>query len=99
MATVEVACNSGPKIGPPNQMTRVNDAQNGRLAGTTLGSLTDLLGYNAFGEVTSYQVSANSNTLFQQADTLWEYLLAVVQGLFWPAFMVYEVFKALGRSG
>ena len=34
-----------------------------------------------------------------QADTLWEYLLAVVQGLFWPAFMVYEVFKALRRSG
>ena len=28
-----------------------------------------------------------------------EYLLAVVQGLFWPAFMVYEVFKALGRRG
>jgi hypothetical protein len=36
---------------------------------------------------------------WQQADTFWEYLLAVVQGLFWPAFMVYEVFKALGRSG
>ena len=36
---------------------------------------------------------------WQQADTLWEYLLAVVQGLFWPAFMVYEVFKALRRSG
>jgi hypothetical protein len=36
---------------------------------------------------------------WQQADTFWEYLLAVFQGLFWPAFMVYEVFKALGRSG
>jgi hypothetical protein len=36
---------------------------------------------------------------WQQADTFWEYLLAVVQGLFWPAFMVYEVFKALRRSG
>lgn len=36
---------------------------------------------------------------WQQADRFWEYLLAVVQGLFWPAFMVYEVFKALGRSG
>jgi hypothetical protein len=22
-----------------------------------------------------------------------------LQGLFWPAFMVYEVFKALGRRG
>jgi hypothetical protein len=36
---------------------------------------------------------------WQQADRFWEYLLAVVQGLFWPAFMVYEVFKALGRGG
>ena len=27
---------------------------------------------------------------WQQADRFWEYLLAVVQGLFWPAFMVYE---------
>ena len=32
---------------------------------------------------------------FQQADAFWEYLLAVVQGLFWPAFMVYDVFRAL----
>jgi hypothetical protein len=36
---------------------------------------------------------------WQQADTFWEYLLAVIQGLFWPAFMVYEVFTALGRGG
>ena len=32
---------------------------------------------------------------WQQADSFWEYLLAVVQGLFWPAFMVYRVFEAL----
>jgi hypothetical protein len=36
---------------------------------------------------------------WQQADRFWEYLVAVVQGLVWPAFMVYEVFEALGRSG
>jgi hypothetical protein len=36
---------------------------------------------------------------WQQADGFWEYLLAIVQGLFWPAFMVYEVFKALRGSG
>jgi hypothetical protein len=34
---------------------------------------------------------------WQQADMFWEYVLAVFQGLFWPAFMVYEVFSALGR--
>jgi hypothetical protein len=32
---------------------------------------------------------------WQQADAFWEYLLAVLQGLFWPAFMVYEAFEAL----
>ena len=33
---------------------------------------------------------------WQQADGFWEYVLAVIQGLFWPAFMVYEAFQALG---
>lgn len=33
---------------------------------------------------------------WQQADVFWEYVLAVFQGVFWPAFMVYEVFGALG---
>jgi hypothetical protein len=33
---------------------------------------------------------------WQQADSFWEYVLAFVQGLFWPAFMVYEVFSELG---
>jgi hypothetical protein len=32
---------------------------------------------------------------FQQADTFWQYVLAVFQGIFWPAFMVYQVFRAL----
>jgi hypothetical protein len=33
---------------------------------------------------------------WQQADGFWEYLLAVFAGVFWPAFMVYEAFAALG---
>jgi len=33
---------------------------------------------------------------WQQADTFWEYLLSFIQGLFWPAFMIYKVFEALG---
>jgi len=32
---------------------------------------------------------------WQQADGFWEHVLAIVQGLFWPAFMVYEAFEAL----
>jgi hypothetical protein len=33
---------------------------------------------------------------WQQADSFWEYLLAILQGLVWPAIMVYDVFSALG---
>jgi hypothetical protein len=32
---------------------------------------------------------------WKQADTFWEYAFSFFQGLFWPAFMVYEVFAAL----
>ena len=32
---------------------------------------------------------------WQQADACWESDLAIFQGIFWPAFMVYEVFSAL----
>jgi len=32
---------------------------------------------------------------FQQADTVFEYVVALVQGIVWPAFMVYEVFATL----
>ena len=34
---------------------------------------------------------------FQQADTFLQYVLAVFQGLFWPAYMVYDVFRALAK--
>lgn len=32
---------------------------------------------------------------WQQADRLWEYLYAIFQGIFWPAYMVFEGFAAL----
>ena len=32
---------------------------------------------------------------FQQAEGLWAYVLAFFQGVFWPAFMVYEGFRTL----
>lgn len=34
---------------------------------------------------------------WQQADGFWEYVLAVFQGFFWPAWMVYQAFEALAR--
>jgi hypothetical protein len=35
---------------------------------------------------------------WQQADGFWEYAFAIVQGLFWPAWMVYDVFEFLAGS-
>ena len=32
---------------------------------------------------------------WQQADAFWEYVFAVIQGILWPAFMVYDAFSAL----
>lgn len=32
---------------------------------------------------------------WQEADAFWEYLYAVFQGIFWPAYMVYQAFSAL----
>lgn len=34
---------------------------------------------------------------WQQADSFGEYVLAIIQGLFWPAFMVYQGFEALAH--
>jgi hypothetical protein len=34
---------------------------------------------------------------FQQADTFWQYIWAFFQGILWPAFMVYDVFRILHR--
>jgi hypothetical protein len=34
---------------------------------------------------------------WQQADGFGEHLLAIIQGLFWPAWMVFQAFEALNR--
>jgi hypothetical protein len=34
---------------------------------------------------------------FQQADRFWQYVWAFFEGIFWPAYMVYEVFRFLAR--
>jgi hypothetical protein len=34
---------------------------------------------------------------FQTADTFWEFVLAFVQGIFWPAWMVYDIFRIVSR--
>lgn len=32
---------------------------------------------------------------WQQADSFWEHVGAIVQGLLWPAFMVFDLFQFL----
>jgi hypothetical protein len=32
---------------------------------------------------------------WQQADSFWEHAWAILQGIVWPAFMVYDAFSAL----
>ena len=32
---------------------------------------------------------------WQQAEGFWEHVYAVFQGIFWPAYMVFEAFAAL----
>lgn len=36
---------------------------------------------------------------FSQAETFGGYVLAFLQGIVWPAFMVYEVFRTLAAAG
>jgi hypothetical protein len=45
-----------------------------------------IYGLGIFGAIVFY---------WQQADSFWEYVGSIFQGIFWPAFMVYEVFEAL----
>lgn len=61
------------------------------------GSMADSSAGAAAGGGAIYGLGIFGAVVFfwQQADAWWEYLFAIVQGLFWPAFMVYQVFAAL----
>jgi RHS repeat-associated protein len=45
-------------------LTWSRNAQNGLLTGTALGTVTDTLGYNAFGELASYAASSSGTPLY-----------------------------------
>jgi hypothetical protein len=62
-------------------------AMSDRNAGAAAGSGA-IYGLGIFGGIVWY---------WQQADSFWEYVGSIFQGLFWPAFMVYEVFKNLAE--
>jgi RHS repeat-associated protein len=47
-----------------DSMTLSRNLQNGLLTGSTLGNVTDALGYNGFGELTNYSAAYNSTNLY-----------------------------------
>ena len=71
------------RIGPPTGKVGSHGQQQRRGCGRRRA----IYGLGIFGAFVYY---------WQAADQFWEYMLAFVAGLFWPAFMVYEVFKTLG---
>jgi RHS repeat-associated protein len=50
-------------------MTLNRDATNGLVTGSVLGSVSDALGYNSLGEVTSYQATVASTPVFSESYT------------------------------
>jgi RHS repeat-associated protein len=50
-------------------LTLARDSQTGLLTGTTLGSLMDTVGYNGFGEITTYGASYNNTSLYSTQYT------------------------------
>ena len=66
----------------------VEMANNGGSAGAAAGGGA-IYGLGIFGALV---------WCWQQADGVWEHLLSLFQALFWPAYLIYDVFEALSRS-
>ncbi len=50
-------------------LTLNHDSQNGLLTGTTLGNVSDSIGYNSFGEPDNYSAATNSSAVYAVAYT------------------------------
>jgi hypothetical protein len=59
--------------------------------------MSDNRSYPAGGAIYGLGIFGAWVYFFQQADGFWEFVLAFFQGIFWPAWMVYDVFQALAR--
>jgi hypothetical protein len=66
-----------------------------RTSGGREGEMSDKGGAAGAGAIYGLGIFGAWVWFFSQADTFWEFILAFFQGIFWPAFMVYEVFQAL----
>src|SRR5262249_22195635 len=50
-------------------LTLTRDPTNGALTGSTLGTVTDSIGYNPYGELASYRAGTAQGTVYQAAYT------------------------------
>jgi hypothetical protein len=69
-------------------VTRERRSAMGKGSASATASGGAIYGLGIFGALFYY---------WQQADTFWEYVWAIFpKAILWPAFMVYEGFRALG---
>ena len=67
--TVNFTYDNDSLLTSAGSLTLTRNAQNGLVTGTTLGNVTDTMGYNGFAEVTSYAASFNSTPLLNEQYT------------------------------
>ena len=71
--TVTFQYDSDSQLTGVGALTLSRDAQNGLVTGSTLGTVTDTIGYNGFGESMSYTASVSGSSVFDlqyQRDNL-----------------------------
>jgi hypothetical protein len=60
------------------------------------GLVDDWAGTDLFSRFSPPELDRGALVYFwQQADSVGQYLLAILKALVWPAFLVYEVFQGL----
>jgi RHS repeat-associated protein len=67
--SVSYAYNLDGQLTQTGALSATRNAQNGLLTGTILGSVTDTLGYNQFGEALTYSAAYNGSNLLVHANT------------------------------
>src|SRR5262249_10147019 len=68
-STVNLSYDADDLLTGAGTLTLNRSPQTGLLDGTTLGTVSDTFGYNAMGELTSYQVTVGSTPIFSELYT------------------------------
>jgi hypothetical protein len=88
---VDLALDTAGSTGPPEGSLVCRTDEGGAMSKGSTGAAAGggaIYGLGIFGALFYY---------WQQADAFWEYVWAIFpKAIFWPAFMIYEGFAALG---